>query len=122
MCVRVCVSSVYMQQEVDVLLMWVVLNSRITPRSMLKASLICHVGDKRVVNIPMVIANVHLTLRYGVNVWLIHHRARVCPVNTKMFTSFASHVLLLVLNANCARFSQSKQLIISCKLSCKLLR
>lgn len=55
-----------MQQEVNILLiMWVVLNSRITPGSMLKASLICHVGDKRVVNIPMAIANVHLTLRYG---------------------------------------------------------
>lgn len=56
----------HMQQEVDILLIiWAALNWRITPGSMLKASLICHVGDKHVVNIPMVIANVHLTLRYG---------------------------------------------------------
>lgn len=32
---------------------WVVLNRWITPGPMLKAALICHVEDKRIVNIPV---------------------------------------------------------------------
>lgn len=62
---------------------------RITPGPMLKASLICHVEDKGIVNIPMAIGGHAFNTSLYRNIWLIHHRVRVRPVNTDFTSHYA---------------------------------
>lgn len=76
--IHVCMYICVVQQEVDILLiMWIILSSRITPGPMLKASLICHVGDKGIVNIPIV-KGVHLTLLYTIQEHMVNTSSSTC--------------------------------------------
>lgn len=98
-CTRECDSLTYAGSG-RIVIMWVMLNPRITPGPMLKASLIYRIGDKRIVNIPMVIGDTYLTLHCGTEYAVNTSSSTYASINIEALTRVLSRRWVFVNHSN----------------------